>query len=246
MSDLSFEEIQKNGLTDTIYNINMGVTAENIAKKYEFTRQKLDEIAFLSNQRAINSDFSNEIIKVANLDKDENIRYNQSIEKLNSLKPAFIENGLLTAGNSSSLNDGAAILILMSEKFAKDNNYEILGYISNYDSFANDPKYMGLAPIGAVNKLLESSNLSVEDIDIFEINEAFSSQILANAIELNIKSEKLNPKGSSLSLGHPIGCSGARIVVTLIHILMERNKKRGIASMCIGGGQALSLLIERE
>lgn len=233
------------GLIDPIYNIHMGITAENIVDKYNFSREELDNYAFLSQSRAKlaieNNIFSEEIFD----DRiDEYPRLDLKRTKLSELKPTFKENGKITAGNSSGINDGIAVLILADEEYAKDNNFEILANIKGFEFSACDPKLMGLAPIYSTQKLLEKYNLSVEDIDRFEINEAFSAVVLAFQKELNISIEKINVNGGAISLGHPIGASGARILVSLIYELRRNNLKRGIATLCIGGGQGISILIE--
>lgn len=240
------ENMLKDGLTDSFNNIHMGITAENIAKKYNFTRKELDDYAFLSQQRvkkAIeNGYFKEEIFD----DKvDEYPRLNLERSKLDTLKPAFCSDGIVTAGNASGINDGAAMLVLANKEYVKENNIDALAKIISFETYALDPLYMGLAPIYATKNLLEKNNLKIEDIDLFEINEAFSSIVLAYIKELNLDIEKVNVNGGAIALGHPIGASGARVLVSLIYELKRRNLKRGIASLCIGGGQGISILIER-
>lgn len=249
MSSTPMEIIQKDGLTDAFSNIHMGVTAENIALKYGFSRKQLDEFSLKSQlkaEKAITSGkFKEEIVPVNGISKDEFVRYGQTLDKLSCLKPVFIENGIVTAGNSTGINDGAAMLLLMSEKKAKELNLEILAYIDSYASCGLNPDYMGLGPIYSTKKLLEKENINIEDIDIFEINEAFASQSLAVIKELNIDENKVNINGGAIALGHPIGASGARIVVSLIHEMIKGNYKTGLASLCIGGGQGTSILLTR-
>ena len=233
------------GLTDAFSNNHMGITAENICEKYNITRKELDDFAYLSQQRAknaiINNIFSDEIYD----DKiDEYPRLNLEREKLDELKPVFKENGKITAGNSSGINDGASFLILSDINYAKEMNYDVLAYIKGFSSSGCDPQYMGIAPIYSTKKLLKKFNLSVDDIDLFEINEAFSAVVLAFSKELNVPLEKININGGGISLGHPIGTSGARILTTLIYNLKRNKLKRGIATLCIGGGQGISVLIE--
>lgn len=239
------ENILIDGLTDAFSKEHMGITAENIVRKYNFSREELDDYAYLSQQRAkksiLNNIFKEEIY---NDFVDEYPRLELEREKLSTLKSAFEENGKVTAGNSSGINDGAAMLILMNEQKALKENKEILAKIKSFASVAYDPNLMGLAPIYSTKKLLEKNNLKVEDIDLFELNEAFASVVLAYVKELNIDIEKINVNGGAIALGHPIGASGARIVITLIYELRRRGLKRGIASLCIGGGQAISVLIE--
>ena len=207
------------GLTDAFSNNHMGITAENICEKYNITRKELDDFAYLSQQRAknaiINNIFSDEI-------------YDDKIDEY----------------NSSGINDGASFLILSDINYAKEMNYDVLAYIKGFSSSGCDPQYMGIAPIYSTKKLLKKFNLSVDDIDLFEINEAFSAVVLAFSKELNVPLEKININGGGISLGHPIGTSGARILTTLIYNLKRNKLKRGIATLCIGGGQGISVLIE--
>lgn len=249
MSTAMADTMITDGLTDAFYNIPMGITAENIVEKYGLNRQEIDEFAFNSTQKAIsaisNKKFEEEIVEVFGIKEDEFVRKNQSMEKLASLNPIFKNEGIITAGNSTGLNDGVAFLVLMSPEKAKELNLEILGYIESYATCGLDPRYMGLGPVYAIQKMLKKENLKIDDIDLFEINEAFSAQSLAVQKELNIPDNKLNVNGGSIALGHPIGASGARIIVTLINEMKKRNLKKGIASLCIGGGQGISVLVER-
>ncbi|CAM3230809.1 thiolase family protein [Streptobacillus ratti] len=240
------ENMLKDGLTDAFSNIHMGITAENIVDIYGFSREDLDDFAFNSQKKAQNA-IENGYFKeeIYNEMVDEYPRFNLEREKLSKLKTVFKDNGKVTAGNSSGINDGAAMLILASSEYVKENNMEILANIKGVATVGNDPSVMGLAPIYSTKKLLEKFNLTVEDIDIFEVNEAFSAVSLAFNKELNIPEDKVNVNGGAIALGHPIGASGARIVVTLVHELIRRNLKRGIATLCIGGGQGISILIER-
>lgn len=240
------EYMIKDGLTCAINEIHMGITSENIVKKYGFSREELDDFAYLSQQRVKNAlekgYFSEEIFD----DKvDEYPRLNLEREKLSTLKAAFLENGNVTAGNSSGINDGAAMLILASDDKVKELNLEVMAKVIGYVSVGNDPKYMGLAPIYSCKKLMKKYNLSVDEVDLFEINEAFSSVALAFQKELNIPIDKLNVNGGAIALGHPIGASGARVLVSTIYELKRKNLKRAIISLCIGGGQGISVLIER-
>ena len=189
----------------------------------------------------MNNVFSNEIYN----DKiDEYPRLDLEREKLSTLKPAFKENGKITAGNSSGINDGAAMLVLSDLEYAQKMEYDILAYIKGFSSSGCDPQYMGLAPIYSTKKLLDKFNLNINDIDLFEINEAFSAVVIAFSKELNVPLEKININGGGISLGHPIGTSGARILTTLIYNLKRNKLKRGIATLCIGGGQGISVLVE--
>lgn len=249
MSSTPMSTILKDGLTDSIYDIHMGITAENIGKRYMFSREELDNYALLSQQKATKAiedgKFKDEIVEIFEVSQDEFVRKNQKIEELEKLKPAFIENGLVTAGNCTGINDGVAMLLLMTEQKAKELNLEILAYISSYASAGLDPRYMGLGPIFSTRKLLDKSNINIKDIDLFEINEAFATQTLAVIKELNLDADKVNVNGGAIALGHPIGASGSRIVVSLIHEMKKRNSKSGLASLCVGGGQGVSILLTR-
>lgn len=248
MSNVDYSLLLRDGLTDVFNDYHMGKTAENVAKKYNITRKECDEFSLNSTKKAIENidKLKEEIVEIEYINSDEHIRPDQNIEKLSKLKPAFLENGVVTAGNATGLNDGVAILLLMDEKIAKELNLEILGYIKNIKSVGLDPAYMGLGPVEAIKKTLEEENLSSSSIDLFEINEAFASQVIACIRELKIDEKKVNVNGGALALGHPIGASGARIIVTLINEMKRRNSKRGIASLCVGGGQGLCTLIERD
>lgn len=249
MSSTAMETILKDGLTDAFSGIHMGITAENIAKKYKLSREQLDKFSLNSQLKAekatINGKFIDEIVPINNITKDEFVRYGQTLDKLANLKAAFDKNGIVTAGNSTGINDGAAMLLLMSEEKAKELNLNILSYIDSYASCGLDPNYMGLGPIYSTKKLLKKNKINIEDIDIFEINEAFASQSLAVIKELNIDENKVNVNGGAIALGHPIGASGARIVVSLVHEMLKNKYKRGLASLCIGGGQGTSILLTR-
>ena len=249
------------GLTDAFSNEAMGITAENLVDKYGFTRQQLDEFSAHSQQKAYqaqhNGAFDKEItpIEVANkktkqivvLDKDEFIRPETTVESLASLRPAFKKDGVVTAGNSSGINDGAAALILTTREVANTLNLPILATLTGYAEAGVDPSIMGIGPVPAIEKLLQRTHIPLERVDLFELNEAFAAQSLAVIKDLKINPEKVNVHGGAIALGHPIGASGARIVVTLIHALQQRQLQTGIASLCVGGGMgvALSLKIEQ-
>ncbi|MCL0330723.1 thiolase family protein [Apilactobacillus xinyiensis] len=256
LGDISLiDSMQHDALIDAFSSKHMGITAENVASKFNISRKEQDEWAFESNQRAINAEdagwFQNEIHPIDiysrksnfKMKNDESIYRNSSIEKLNNLKPAFIDNGTVTAGNSSGINDGASALILMSEEKANYLGIEPLATIEDYTEIGIDPSIMGYAPYYAIKKLLSKNKSTVDDIDLFEINEAFASQTLAVANNLNISKEKLNIAGGAISLGHPLGDSGARIVVTLINNLKRTQKHSGVASICIGGGMGMAMKI---
>lgn len=242
--EANIDSLFNDGLTDAFEDIAMGITAENVADRYQVTRQQQDEFAYKSHLKASRADFSNEILPVNDLEKDESIRLDTSMDKLAKLKPVFKEDGSVTAGNSAPINDGASALILTTKSYAEENNLDYLAEIQDYYEIGTDPNYMGYAPYYAVNGLLEKSNTNIEDYDVFEINEAFASQSIAVARDLHIPDEKLNIKGGALALGHPLGASGARIVTTLINNLKDTNGKNGIATLCIGGGMGIAMSIK--
>ena len=249
------------GLTDAFSNEAMGITAENLVEKYGFTRQQLDEFAAQSQQKAYQAQqsgaFNEEItpIEITNkktkqmvtIDKDESIRPETTVESLSSLRPAFKADGIVTAGNSSGINDGAAALILTTREVANTLNLPILATLTGYAEAGVDPSIMGIGPVPAIEKLIQRTHIPLDRVDLFELNEAFAAQSLAVIKELKINPEKVNVHGGAIALGHPIGASGARIVVTLIHALKQRQLQTGIASLCVGGGMgvALSLKIEQ-
>ena len=249
------------GLTDAFSNEAMGITAENLVEKYGFTRQQLDEFAAQSQQKAYqaqqNGAFDKEItpIEITNkktkqmltIDKDESIRPKTTVESLSSLRPAFKKDGIVTAGNSSGINDGAAALILTTREVANTLNLPILATLTGYAEAGVDPSIMGIGPVPAIEKLIQRTHIPLDRVDLFEVNEAFAAQSLAVIKDLKINPEKVNVHGGAIALGHPIGASGARIVVTLIHALKQRQLQTGIASLCVGGGMgvALSLKIEQ-
>ena len=249
------------GLTDAFSNEAMGITAENLVEKYGFTRQQLDEFAAQSQQKAYqaqqNGAFDKEItpIEIPNkktkqmviIDKDESIRPETTVESLSDLKPVFKTDGVVTAGNSSGINDGAAALILTTREVANTLNLPILATLTGYAEAGVDPSIMGIGPVPAIEKLIQRTHIPLDKVDLFELNEAFAAQSLAVIKDLKINPEKVNVNGGAIALGHPIGASGARIVVTLIHALQQRQLQTGIASLCVGGGMgvALSLKIEQ-
>lgn len=246
------------GLTDAFENYHMGITAENINDTYHISREALDLFALDSQTKAENAIkngyFKSQIVplnvKIGReekvFDTDEYPRFASKIENFSKLKPAFKKDGLVTAGNSSGINDGVAILVLMSEEKARSLGLDILAFIEGYATCGLDNQLMGMGPVYATNKLLSQKNINIADIDLFELNEAFASQSIAVINELNIDKNKVNVNGGAIALGHPIGASGARIVVTLIHELIRQNKKLGLASLCIGGGQGIAMLISNN
>ncbi|OGP14649.1 MAG: acetyl-CoA acetyltransferase [Deltaproteobacteria bacterium RIFCSPLOWO2_02_FULL_50_16] len=239
--------------------ISMGITAENVAAKYHISRQEQDEYSVHSHQKAVNAIekglFKDEILSVEavvdgkkiNFDRDENPRPGTTVEKLSTLKPAFKEGGTVTAGNSSPLTDGAAALILMSLDKAKELGVRPLARIRAMAVGGVDPAYMGMGPAVAVPKALKRAGLTLSDVDVIEFNEAFASQSLGvlRELKLDAKDPRINPKGGAIALGHPLGCTGSRIMTTLIGDLRQANKTIGLESMCIGGGQGCATIVER-
>ena len=252
------DTIINDGLTDAFENYHMGITAENIAEQYNITREEQDEFALSSQKKAAaaieNNQFANEIASIVIktrreeiiFDTDEFVRPNTTLESLAKLRPAFKKDGTVTAGNASGINDGAACVILMSETRAKELGLEVLAYIDGYASAGLDNKVMGLGPVPATQKVLEKLSLNIEDIDLFEMNEAFAAQSIAVTRLLNLDQNKVNTRGGAISLGHPIGASGCRILVTLVHALINDNKEKGVCSLCIGGGQGIAMVISRN
>jgi acetyl-CoA acyltransferase len=226
----------------------MGTTAENVAKRYSIDRKSQQEFAILSHQKAheaqLQGKFKNEIIKINDCSLDGGIRSNSNQEILDSLKVIFDENGTVTAATSSPLTDGAATTLICEEQYAKDNNLEILGRIISTAVEGCDPDYMGLGPIGATRKALKRANLSIKDIDIIELNEAFASQSLACIKDLEIDIKKVNLDGGAISLGHPLGATGARITGKAAELLVRENKKYALATQCIGYGMGIATIIE--
>lgn len=242
------------GLTDVYGEYHMGITAENVAKKFAVSREEQDKFAHNSQMKAANAQeknlFEEEIVPVrlpngSFFEGDETIRANSTLEKLATLKSVFQEDGTVTAGNSSGINDGASAVILMSKEKAIAENIPYLATIKVTSEVGVDPAIMGYAPYYAVNEALAKGEYSIDDIDLFHLNEAFASQSVAVARDLNIPAEKLNIYGGAIALGHPIGASGARIVVSLLNELKHENKQVGLASLCIGGGIGIAIVIER-
>ena len=252
------DSIIHDGLTDAFENYHMGITAENIAEQFAISREQQDEFAVLSQQKASaaieKGKFSDEIVPITIktrkeekvFDTDEFVRSSTNLESLAKLRPAFKKDGTVTAGNASGINDGAACVILMSEKRASELGINILGFIDGYATAGLDNKVMGLGPIPATRKVLDKLNLTTDDIDLFELNEAFAAQSIAVLNELNLDTSKVNINGGAIALGHPIGASGCRILVSLVHELINENKNRGLCSLCIGGGQGISVVINRN
>lgn len=247
------------GLTDAFQGYHMGITAENIVAEYGITREDQDELAARSQNRAAaaieSGRFNEEIVPVEIpqrkgdpilMEKDEYPRQGVTAEGLAKLKPAFKKDGSVTAGNASGINDGAAALVVMSKEKAEELGIAPLAEIKAYASGGVDPSIMGTGPIAAVKSALKKAGLTVEDIDLIESNEAFAAQALAVSRELGFDPEKTNVNGGAIALGHPIGASGARILVTLLHEMEKQDAKLGLATLCIGGGQGTALVVERK
>lgn len=246
------------GLTDAFNDIHMGLTAENIVEQYGFTRDQQDELAVRSQnnaEKALTSGrFKDEIVPVEVpqrkgdpivIDTDEHPRFGTTLEGMGKLRPAFKKDGSVTAGNSSGINDGAAILIVMSREKADELGLKPLAAIKSFASAGVEPKIMGCGPIPATEKALKKANIAVSDLDLIEANEAFAAQALSVITDLNFQAEIVNVNGGAIALGHPIGASGARILVTLLHEMEKRDSKYGLATLCIGGGQGISMIVER-
>ena len=258
IEDNLMDTMIKDGLLDSFNNYHMGVTAENIAEKFEISRQDQDIFALNSQNKTKkayeNNKFKDELIKLQIqsqnekfiFEQDEHPRVNIELEDLKKLKAAFKENGTVTAGNSSGINDGAAALVLMSREKADSKSLEPLAKIVSWASSGVEPSLMGLGPIGSIKEALSRAQWKIEDIDLFEINEAFAAQTIAVVRELKIPEEKINVNGGAIALGHPIGASGSRILTTLIHELKRQGKKKGCAALCIGGGMGIAMCVERN
>jgi 3-oxoadipyl-CoA thiolase len=228
---------------------SMGETGENVAERYGVSREEQDEFGLRSHRRWTEADdkghFEDELVPIGDVARDEHPRPDTSLEKLATLKPAFREGGTVTAGNSSGINDGAAALVIASEERAEELGVEPLGAFVGSAVAGVDPRVMGIGPVPAVRKLLERAGIEVSDIDLVELNEAFASQSLVVIRELGLDPERVNVNGGAIALGHPLGMSGARLVVTLLHELRRRDGKYGLATLCVGVGQGQAALFER-
>ncbi|MDQ0188646.1 acetyl-CoA C-acetyltransferase [Alicyclobacillus cycloheptanicus] len=243
-------------LTDCRGNIPMGITAENLAKRYNISREAQDEFALLSHQRAAaaraNGRFAKEIVPVTLagkrgetvVDADEHIRPDTTLEGLARLKPAFDREGTVTAGNASGINDGAAAVVIASEEAVQANGWKPAARIVGYGVSGVDPAYMGIGPVPAIRKALAHAGLAAEQIALWEVNEAFAAQYLSVEQELGLPRERTNVNGGAIALGHPVGASGTRVLLTLAYELRERGEQYGVASLCIGGGQGIAMVIE--
>lgn len=246
------------GLTDVFNNYHMGVTAENIVEKYGFSREQLDQFAVTSQNRAVKAiadgKFKDEIVPIVIpqkkgdalvVDTDEYPKPNTTLEGLAKLRPAFKKDGVVTAANSSGINDGAAAFVIMSEEKAIELGLKPLVMVKSYASAGVSPEIMGCGPIPSTKKALAKAGLTVADLDLVEANEAFAAQALSVVTDLGLNTDIVNVNGGAIALGHPIGASGARILVTLIHEMIKRDAKTGLATLCIGGGQGISMIVER-
>jgi acetyl-CoA C-acetyltransferase len=257
MGDSQIIDSMTGALTCPMENYHMGVTAENIAEKWQVSREQQDALAVLSHQRAQAATekgyFNDQIMPVELKSRkgstlfsvDEHIRHNCTVEDMTKLRPAFQKEGSVTAGNASGLNDAAAAVTMISESEAEKLGLTPMAKLVGYSFAAVEPKYMGIGPVPAIRQLLEKHNLSVNDIDVWEVNEAFAAQALAVAKDLGLPEDKVNPNGSGISLGHPVGATGAVITVKAIYELERVQGKYAVASLCIGGGQGIAMLIER-
>ncbi len=248
----------KDGLLDSFNDYHMGVTAENVADKYKISRDDQDNFSLNSQKKTekaySENKFQDELIKLQIEDgdkkfifeKDEHPRENLSLDDLKKLKTVFKENGTVTPGNSSGINDGAAALVLMSREQAEKKSLEPLVKIVSWATCGVEPSLMGLGPIPSIQEALSKANWKIDEVDLFEINEAFAAQSIAVIEELKIPEQKVNVNGGAIALGHPIGASGARILVTLVHEMIKQDKKKGCAALCIGGGMGIAMCIERS
>ena len=243
----------KDGLLDAFNNYHMGVTAENIAKKFNISREEQDKFALNSQKKTesaiLNNKFDDELIKINyngnTLNKDEHPRLGLKLNDLEKLKTVFQENGTVTPGNSSGINDGAAALLLTTMEESEKKSITPLVKIVSWSSVGVDPSLMGLGPIGAVREAVKKAKWELNEIDLFEINEAFAAQSIAVIRELGINYDKVNVNGGAIALGHPIGASGARILVTMIHEMIREGKKKGCVTLCIGGGMGIAMCVEK-
>jgi len=239
----------RDGFFCPLSELLMGETAENLASLYKISRDEQDEFAYRSHQKAAlagkSSRFAEELVPLKQLDHDEHVRMNVSISDMKNLPPVFTRAGTITAGNSSGITDGASAVILMSEAEATRRQMKPLGRIIGYATAGVDPKIMGIAPVPAVQKLLSVTGMTLEQFELIEINEAFAAQVLACLRDLPIDADRVNVNGGAIALGHPIGCTGSRILTTLIHEMQKRNVRYGLATLCISGGMGIALGIER-
>ena len=252
-----YDSMLYDGLICAMQGYHMGITAENLAERYHITREEQDQLALMSHQRAVAAGekgiFADEIVPVIIkgkkgdivIDRDEHPRADLTLEKLTAMRPAFKKDGTVTAGNASSVNDGAAALVLMSAAKADQLGLKPLAKLKATASAGVHPEIMGIGPVAAVPKVLKFAGLAIDDIGYFEINEAFAAQFLAVNKELKLDMSKVNANGSGIGLGHPVGCTAARIIVAVIHELHRRNERYGLATLCVGGGPAIAAVVEK-
>jgi acetyl-CoA C-acetyltransferase len=257
MNDTALVDAMVGALSDPFDDCHMGVTAENVAKKWNITRENQDKLAAESHRRAANAidkgNFKDQILPIEIKSKtgsvmfetDETVRRDSTVEKLAKLKPVFDKNGTVTAGNASSINDAAAAVVLMERGLAEKRGFKPLGRFVAYSYAGVDPKFMGIGPVPAVRALLKKTGMSLKDIDVFEVNEAFAAQALAVVRDLELPPDRTNPNGSGISLGHPIGATGCILTIKALYELKRVSGKRALVTMCIGGGQGIAALFER-
>ena len=257
MNDTALVDMMVGALSDPFDDCHMGITAENVAQRYGVSREDQDALAVQSHERAGNAIakgyFKEQITPVevrvkrdtVLFDTDETVRPGSSVEKLAKLRPVFRKGGSVTAGNASSINDGAAAVVLMERELAERRGLKPLARLVAYSFAGVDPRYMGIGPIPAVRRLLDRTGLGVDDFDVFEVNEAFAAQALAVCRDLNLPPERTNPNGSGISLGHPVGATGTVLTVKALHELQRTGGKRALVTMCIGGGQGIAAVFER-
>jgi len=258
MNDTALVDVMVAALSDPFDDCHMGVTAENVAKKYDISREDQDQLAVESHKRSANAlesgYFKEQIMPIevrvkrdtVQFEADETVRPDSSVEKLAKLKPVFDREGSVTPGNASSINDAASAVVLMEKEMAQNRGLRPLGRLIGYSHAGVDPKYMGIGPVPAVQMLLKKTGLSLGDIDVFEVNEAFAAQALAVARELNLPADRTNPNGSGISLGHPIGATGCILTVKALYELKRIGGKLALVTMCIGGGQGIAAVFERD
>lgn len=257
MGNIQFEDMLQATLTDQYTGMGMGMTAENLAEKYAITREQQDAYAVLSHERAAASQqadvFAREIVPVQVptrkgtrvIEQDEQIRPDTTVEQISQLQPVFKRQGTVTAANASSINDGAASIVLASGQAVEEKGLQPLAKIISYAAVGVDPNYMGIGPVPAIKRALVRTNLTIDDIDLFEINEAFAAQYLAVEQELQLERNRVNVHGGAIALGHPVGASGTRVLLSAAHTLRERQERYAVVSLCIGGGQGIAMIIER-
>ena len=242
------DALLKDGLVDSFDNEHMGLTAERIADKYGLAREAQDQFACDSQRKYFSAEkehaFKDELVLLDELDKDEHPRIDTTVEQLAGLRPAFKKDGTVTAGNASGINDGAAMLVICSEKALEANGWKPIAEITGWAAAGCDPKEMGLGPVYATRKLCEKYNMNVDEFDVIELNEAFAAQSLACIQELGLNPAMINREGGAIALGHPIGASGARIVTHLAHVINQGKARKGLATLCVGGGMGEAIVIQ--